>query len=723
MHDVKLLPIVALVQSLLAASAPAAPPGSADGVRSIEAVASSLVRVAHAFRHDRGEAPSGGLWRFRCPNCGRTHTDDASDLLDQERAGERVGFVVAPDMVLTAAPLIHSRFLRSIEVIAGDRRVTARPVRYAMRQNAVMLGTETPLQVRPLKLDGGAPGPYSSVTMTHDGGDWTLRAAPLPAAVSQREGEAPYIAVPSECVVVSGQGTPVALAMNEELAVGSWQGPFEQWEWIETAELDRRLDRLAAWVDDRIVRVSMSFRSPRRGDRMGLMRFEEDAATDTAQRDVPGLVLPGGRLLVLALLKPQTTARLELLRVHPSGRGPVTARFIASLADYGAFVAELEEAADAADSQRAGDIRDHRHELLLAAEVRIQGENRVTYLGPTRIASLSRGWQDRVFPEVIGDNGQQFLFALDGTLLALPLSRRAPVTAEARWDDEEPVLTPMAMLWPVLDDLEHHQDPDNRPLSEAEENRLAWLGVELQALDQDLARMHGVSDQTRDGQTGALVVHVYPGSPAERAGIEAGDILLRLHIEGHARPLEVTVQDLLGMGMGMGAFPWEHWDDLPEEYFDQVPTPWPPVDNQLNRSLTELGFGTPFTVELVRDGATSRLQFTVAQGPAHHDSAAQHESVDLGLTVRELTYEVRRYFQLDATEPGVIVATLEPGSKASVAGLRPFEIILSVDGEPVHDVAAFAEAIAPPGRHRLSVRRMTEGRIVMVGTEGGRERD
>ena len=67
-----------------------------------------------------------------------------------------------------------------------------------------------------------------------------------------------------------------------------------------------------------------------------------------------------------------------------------------------------------------------------------------------------------------------------------------------------------------------HIDPSNVPLTEQEESRLAWVGVELQPLNKELARANNVSKLTRDGQIGALVSYVYPGSPAEKAGVEVG---------------------------------------------------------------------------------------------------------------------------------------------------------------------------------------------------------
>ena len=55
----------------------------------------------------------------------------------------------------------------------------------------------------------------------------------------------------------------------------------------------------------------------------------------------------------------------------------------------------------------------------------------------------------------------------------------------------------------MMADLPKYVDGGNVPLSDQDENRLAWMGVALQGLDKELARANNVSDQTRDGETGA----------------------------------------------------------------------------------------------------------------------------------------------------------------------------------------------------------------------------
>ena len=255
------------------------------------------------------------------------------------------------------------------------------------------------------------------------------------------------------------------------------------------------------------------------------------------------------------------------------------------------------------------------------------------------------------------------------------------------------------------------------PLVAEKENRLAWLGVLLQPLNKELARFNNVSHLTRDGQTGALVSYVFPGSPADKAGVKASPdvtwVLLNLQVEGHPKPVDVRAQD-----HRIGArYPWDRWDTLPPQYWDgKFPTPWQPVENIFTRALTDLGFGKKFTATFFADGKLIDKSFTVTPGPRHFDTAARFKSKAVGVTVRDMTYEVRRYFQKKPDDPGVIVSAVEPGSKAGVGGVRPYEIITHVNDQPVKGVKDFEKLIKDQAELRLAVLRMTRGRLVKLST-------
>jgi hypothetical protein len=474
--------------------------------------------------------------------------------------------------------------------------------------------------------------------------------------------------------------------------------------------MTRHLAGLKPRVDAGLLRVKLNFRSPKAQDSATRYssRYEDDQETE---RNVVGILIDRRKILILAHLKPKVTARLERITVYREQGEPVGAKFMHTLKDYGCFTATLEQELPGDLEASSEDIAGLHAKLLLLAEVSVKGEKLVPHLWHGRITHYNIRWRRNVYPLIPGSEKDTFLFDLEGRVVAVPVAHREKAAVEERWSSKSIVLTPAAYIHKALLDLPNNIDPDNVPLSEAEENRLAWLGVEMQALNKDLAQVNNVSDLTSNGETGALVSYVYPGSPAAKAGIEAGHILLRLHIEGQPKPLEVKLD---GSAFAGGAFPWDRLDEVPEQYYDQIPKPWPPAENTLIRKLTDIGFGKKYKAEFFRDGEVVTVDLEIIQSPPHYDSTPRYETKGLGITVRSLTYEVRRYFQKTPEDPGVIVSKIESGSKASVAGIKPFEIITRINDQPVMNVKDFEKLAAGQATLRLSVKRMTRGRLVSI---------
>jgi Do/DeqQ family serine protease len=175
-------------------------------------------------------------------------------------------------------------------------------------------------------------------------------------------------------------------------------------------------------------------------------------------------------------------------------------------------------------------------------------------------------------------------------------------------------------------------------LIETGEVTRGWLGVSIQPLTPELAESFGL-----DKVTGALVNQVLPDSPAEQAGVQRGDILLAFNgkkIRG-VRELQLLV----------ASTPAEKTVEL----------------------------------EVLRGDKRLTLHVTVtAQQP--EQMAAAHspaeKSKGLGLTV------------VPAEEKeGVQVETVDPQSNAAAAGIRPGDILLSVNREEVKDMASFNSAV------------------------------
>ncbi len=681
-------------------------------------LAPSLPLVEITLRTDKGEEPESWGFGSVCPNCGMSHRSDFGDYLTEERPVEACGYVLAPDRVLILDPGVPDRFVEKIEVVDGDRRVGARPIAYAEEGSAVLLATETKLkEAVALEFDASKEEPYVAVTADRMQGKWTINVNPASMEIKLVPGEAPrVVTTATNALVAAEDGTPVGIPMRFRMGLaGEWKGSPLAWPLVEAETLRRLEAKTRERVEAAVRRVKLGFRSPKRDERASA-RSDDGESTE---RSVPGLVVGPKRVLVLASLNAKTTARLERIEVvGPDGRA-VPAVFEGTLEDYGGFVARLESKVEGAPDFFTGELEPVCMQLMIRAEVRIQGENRTVYVSRCRIPGVRIGWKRNLYPTMPArGQGPVFVFDRAGRLVAFPVARRDKFEGDRRWRSDSPRMTAAGQMAPVLAVGTEAYDASIVPLSEQEENRLAWMGVLTQQLDRDLARANQVSHLTRDGDTGALVSYVFPDSPAARAGIEPGWVLLRLHVEGHPKPIEIEADH---DRRSEWQFPWDRLDDLPEHLYERIPAPWPPLENGLTRTITDLGFGKAYKAEVAHGGEVVMKEFTVEQSPPHYGTAAQFECEPLGLTVKNLTFEVRRYFQKGPEEPGLVVSKVEPGGRASVAGVKPFEVVTHINDRPIRTVDEFREAVKAGGELKLSVKRMMTGRVVKIQAEPAAE--
>jgi hypothetical protein len=225
-----------------------------------------------------------------------------------------------------------------------------------------------------------------------------------------------------------------------------------------------------------------------------------------------------------------------------------------------------------------------------------------------------------------------------------------------------------------------HFDPRAVPMTKKEEKTLVWLGVEFQELEKKLAESLGIEekDLTNEGKRGLLITDVYAGSPAEKMGLKADDVLLTITPEGGAAT-----------------------DLTPEaDRFDRYRfrgdtfVPWRPRKNYLTQLLTTLGPGRKVSFEFLRGRERKTADVLLEKSPVDFDTAEKLKDDPLGFTVKDLTYEVRYFQKLDPAAGGVVVAKIERGSKAEVAKLQPLAIITRVNGTPLNGLEHFTGLLA-----------------------------
>ena len=691
-------------------------PAKLDAAAVFAALRPSAVRVEYTPKFDNNSPPP------------------YTERLRDERPLDLMGWVVAPDTVLVGDPGISTRFVGAVAIVLPNgEKVTARQHAVSASRPLLLLKTDAPLSgVTPLAFEPVDPPPQNGFLLNFDKPDteWVMRLSKADLSETLPFFNARRGAVSrmnKGGLFLAESGAPAGFLLS-----GEWNSekpldlpPFDNAGFVLMDDLAAAEERIAALCGNGIHAATLNFRSPRQtageGGRYSRYYSSSDDGDDnsTVQYAI-ALHLTPGRLLVLRPLNAKQTARLESITLRGKDGGAVPAEFAASLENFGAFIVTSDKLASAPLAVFQGDIRDLNGALALCALITPPGGELIVRHNRSRLGGFRESWKDHIAVSGSGDDSG-FVFTPGGELLTLPLARRQKSEESNRWSSRQihhfnaPAIASLVAEPPAAE-----VDAANVPLSEREENRIAWLGVEMQPLTAQLAQemkitqLVGRSDRW-SGENGAIITFVHPGSPAEKAGLKIGEVLLRIHAEGRAQPHLVRL-DREGYGYSQ-EFPWAQYDQIPVEYFDRghIPTPWPPANNAVNQILTSIGFGKTVRVECVAEGGEVReIPLTVEVSPDTYESAPQFEAEALGLHARDLTFEARNYFRRDADAPGVIISRVEPGRHAAVAGMKPFEMIVKVNDAEVRNVGEFEAQIKDRQELSFTVRRMNRERIVRV---------
>ncbi len=200
-----------------------------------------------------------------------------------------------------------------------------------------------------------------------------------------------------------------------------------------------------------------------------------------------------------------------------------------------------------------------------------------------------------------------------------------------------------------------------------------WLGVVIQEVSKDLAESFGLPKPA-----GALVAQTQPDGPADKGGLQVGDVILRFN----------------GQEIIMSS-------DLPH-------------------AVGRVRPGEEATLEVMRDKKRQTLKMEIGALPEDDSvasvtppSSAPTDKVDnrLGVVVADLTDEQKGALDVNA---GVMIREVRQGPGAMV-GLRNGDIITNLDNQPVESVSAFEKITADlPTNRSVSMRVIRQGRASYI---------
>jgi serine protease Do len=181
-----------------------------------------------------------------------------------------------------------------------------------------------------------------------------------------------------------------------------------------------------------------------------------------------------------------------------------------------------------------------------------------------------------------------------------------------------------------------------------------WLGVTIQDLTAELAANFGL-----EKPAGALVSDIFNASPAERAGIMRGDIII-----------EFGGKEITNV-------------------------------SSLRNAVARTSIGSATDITVVRNRKRKRFRITISEFPKElSDVSSQVQDVVpdrevmAGLGVTELTDSIAKQLGINQSVTGVVVVDVEPGTPAHEAGIRKGDLIQEVNSKRIKNINDWEKAIS-----------------------------